>query len=337
MGFLGYLLLASIHAFTHEFYYECGPQRLENVINCLIHPSTHSFLSLNAMLSVRGLRVQVMMASWGSLCGNMREQVFATLSLLDLGRAAPTCRDFRAAYKARLSAAHPAIVQKAASGIGEAFLRRHGTVMLRLSRGLDLVSGGKYRGPNPFFYTLGNRTLVKHRPDPVNRFWKPAPKEGFASLWGDITPGVRAVEVLRLNGPQCEGLQLRCVFESRTLRILAECQGTKHYAEAAGELAFICQYILVERARSSCRGRGEGFELALDFVFDVQGRSENGGWSAVEAELDGIAAALLPLSRVVRIRLMACSNPTEMFTSDRVYGQLPSLGKLQAICRAGCT
>jgi hypothetical protein len=108
--------------------------------------------------------VQAMAASWDSLCPEMREQVFAALSLLDLGRAAPTCRDFRAAYTARLSAAHPAAVDAGVSFFGEGFLRAHSRLLSRFSRGLDVFSGCDFSARSvQDFHILGDGTVQVHR------------------------------------------------------------------------------------------------------------------------------------------------------------------------------
>jgi hypothetical protein len=71
----------------------------------------------------------------------MKEQIFALLSLRVLGRAMGISPDFRAAYKARLSAANPVAVSR----FGEALLRALSTVILRLSRRVDLFSGRKLK------------------------------------------------------------------------------------------------------------------------------------------------------------------------------------------------
>jgi hypothetical protein len=203
--------------------------------------------------------VQAMAASWDSLCPDMREQVFAAVGLLDLGRAAPTCRDFRAAYKARLSAAHPAIVGKAVSSVGEAFLKAHSTVMSRLSRDLGPFAGEEYLGQDHFFYKWGDGTLTKQRPDCA---------DGVAvglcrrELWSQfLGPGLRYVSLQRPTGPKGMSLRAQCVLKSRALHIIAACD-TTNCREAAGELAAVCKYILVEEGGSSSAGHGKALHLA---------------------------------------------------------------------------
>jgi hypothetical protein len=82
-----------------------------------------------------------MAAGWDDLCNNVKEKIFALLTLHELARAASISPDFRQASMARLSAAHPAAVELGVRWFGEAYLRAHATVILRLFLGVDLFSG----------------------------------------------------------------------------------------------------------------------------------------------------------------------------------------------------
>jgi hypothetical protein len=261
----------------------------------------------------------------------------AALSLLDLARAAPTCRDFRAAYQARVSAAHPAAVEKAVSGLGDAFLKSHVTLVLRLAMGLDLFSGGRFLGRDSdsrylgsAFYIHGDGTLAEMLPGEYR------PEVCLARVSHDaLCHGDHAFAVDRITKPKCISLRIWSGIwrvmgpgfprtrGSDEVRITWWCQASD-CQEAAGELAALCRYVQAEQERC-----GEAFKLTAEFIIGSSRAFVNVGFPS-ELDLDGIAAALLPLSQLVRIRLWTWST-----SSSRGHCvQLPSLGKLQAMCPA---
>jgi hypothetical protein len=270
-----------------------------------------------------------MAASWDSLCGNMREQVFAALSLLDLGRAAPTCRDFRAAYKARLSAAHAVAVERAVSYFGEAFLRGHSTLIYRVSRGLELFSGTRYRGQDLRFYMSRDGTLSKTCPDP---FDGPCPL--LVVCWGSYDQkgrsrrGFTVFTELTEHEDPCY-FSIYCLKEPGRLRIDVRC-GMTQCREAAGAFAAICKYLPAEAGSASRRRRGTALIPPIVLGFRQSSKDVEGAYPS-GSDVNGIAAALLPLSHVVEIERASWCFINHYITPPPLINA--SIWNLQSTCQ----
>lgn len=277
------------------------------------------------------------MATWDALPPEMKDSVFAALTLLDLGRAAPTSREFRAAYQARLAAAHAAVVQKGTSYYGEAFLEAHSTVILRLFWGLDLFSGGTYGGQRRHgFHILKDGTL-KHGHPPEGLFLR-------SSLVFErilirptpiiITDGNKEVDHLGDMRPHCfrtvppigfcrhSFFRLVCYPAGEYMCVHMLCRISECEA-AAGALAVMCKHI-----KAHCGGpatqQGQLLKLAVQLEIGVNGyRSRSDLLS--EAQGEAIAAALLPLFPLIQV-LKFLYLPPEMKVLE-----CASLGKLQDI------
>jgi hypothetical protein len=183
-----------------------------------------------------------MAASWDSLCPDMKEQIFAPLSLLDLGRAAPTCQDFRAAYKARVSAAHPAAVEAGVSLFGEAFLRELSIQMLGQSRRVQLFARGGV--DVDWWITPSVYDLLEHR-------------KGFS--WSHYYYGRLQDSFHRFPQmvPDCPTFTIHCVKQGPALRVTVRCDSAHCRqaagAFAAGAFAAVCEYLQPEVGGSTPR------------------------------------------------------------------------------------
>jgi hypothetical protein len=286
--------------------------------------------------------VQAMAASWDSLCPEMRGHVFAALSLLDLGRAAPTCRDFRAAYTARLSAAHPAAVEAGVSRYGAAFLRTHGIVILRLLRGVDLFSGGSRRegvvrilhdgtlrlGYPSYWGIARHGTVIvqdSYRPVPI-----PLVQEHFnvRDRWSHPERyGGWPWQFYAGPASDCEGpsLSYTCYLAGEYLCIDMSC-GIAQCREAAGALVAICKHVQAVSRLSARISQGPDVKLAVQVIIGSSTSLQH-HVDLSEARLDGIAAAFLPLSKVIHVLRFCCPLLRHGLLRNC------SLGKLQTILR----
>lgn len=257
--------------------------------------------------------VQTQMAPWDALPPEMKDTVFATLSLLDLGRAAPTCREFRAAYKARLAAANAATVQKAAACVSEAVLRAHSTLILRLFWGVDLFSGGDFGGMrykafdilDDGTYGVGSRPHLQ-RPLPVSRVFE----NQFSPPPMILPDGKRRVHRSYDTRPQCftasppwnvgyhPRFALECYSAGEYICIHVWCR-ILEFREAAAALALTFKYIEADSGRPAGRQQRQALKLAVQFKFCVDESSPLSDLSV--AHLDDIAAALLPLFPLLRV------------------------------------
>ncbi len=276
--------------------------------------------------------MQAVAGSWDSLCLDTREQVFAALSLLDLGRAAPTCRDFRAAHKARLSAAHPAAVEAGVSLFGEAFLRAHSTLLSRFSRRMDVFSGGAFSGGFvPEFHILGNGKVQLHSSPAVDgrhpasrvvEYWRYSKQHG-------TRPYLTIVGPLDSADPS-PYFGLTCRLGGGYLHICVACD-PQHCTQAAGAFAAVCEYLQADQAWLSRQGQDDAWKVAVEFAFtDAETR-----WPTplvghpTAAQVVDIAAAVLPLSHLAESMTFFLSPPDQ---PDQPL-VVSSLGKLEILCR----
>jgi hypothetical protein len=270
--------------------------------------------------------VQAMTAGWDSLCPDMMGQIFAALSLLDLGRAAPTCRGFRAAFKARLSAAHPAAVEAGVSLFGEAFLRAHSTLLLRMSTGLDLLSGAEFScRQSRRFHILpdGTYQLSYDHPGGGARPTSCVAQVGrcdnrvvhaqcFSAMPCSDTLGVP----YRHPNPY---FALACKVGVGYVCICVACE-MAYCGQTVGAVAAICGEYLRESGTWS-----GAQEVAVQFVFKRRPLPHSALPTA--AQLDEIAAAMLPLSRMFRAMAFFLVTPGQTAIA---HG---NLGKLETVCR----
>jgi hypothetical protein len=267
--------------------------------------------------------VQAMEASWDSLCPDMREQIFALLSLLDLGGAAPVSREFSAAYKARLSAAHPAAVEAGVSAFGEAFLRKLTTQIvgpcsgayLMYSKGADVNWSMSYDATEA---SSDSWARLLHT-------WGGFP---WPPLYDYCGRPSRDYHVFSEITPECPSFSIRCVKQRGALRVTVICDSA-HCREAAGAVAAVCDYLEPELEWSVPRRYGKPLKAALVFQFTHHKGAAVAGYLR-QAELNGIAAALLPLSELVDIKRVSWSLPHR---AEQPGVAAPSLWQLQAICQ----
>jgi hypothetical protein len=277
---------------------------------------------------MHGPLVQAMEESWGSLCCNMMDNIFVSLSLLDLWRAAPTCRDFRAAYKARLSVEHRIAVAKAVPCFGGAFLQALGTLIFRLSNGMDLISGERYRGLDPNFYmscagafaqSPDAYTLGWRSPSRVS-CWKTPDSDGFFE---------RKFVVIIERGFVRPALTIHCVRRFRQVHIVVGCEPA-HCREAARAVAAVLTHLHVESTSTACRKWGKPLKYAIVFNL-AERRATDFVDRPSEADVSGIVAALLPLSTLVEIEQVSWLFRNHFY--DNGILSRASLWKLQAMCR----
>jgi hypothetical protein len=243
------------------------------------------------------------------------------------------CRDFRAAYKARLFAAHPAAVELGVSWFGKAYLRAHSTVVLRLLSGLDLFTGDTVTGRPCSFYILEDGTLE------TSQYWCTG-----ASLVTIVSeqkpdptrPGARGFYAARVPDPHGRvrpSFVLECSMHDGDVSIAVSCNGVR-CREAAGALAAICQYIQAHiQAEIGCDGQAKtGWDIGGQTGWSSPGSSGSNlgpgkavsltslSFSIVQNRrrdlgpvsrgvLRDLAIALLPLSEVVQGKLSHWACP----------------------------
>jgi hypothetical protein len=241
-----------------------------------------------------GPLVQRVAASWDSLCPDLKEQIFAPLSLPDLGRAAPISRDFRAAYKARLSTAHPAAVDAGISLFGEKFLRDLSTQIIIHARRVHLM----YRGGGDVRWCLSHCS-------PYDGYSNPRCSYPGRSLfcWADYfgLPKCTHPESPQIVCPHnCPSFSVRCVKQGCALHIKVSCFSAQ-CREAAAAVAAVCGYLHGEVGSSTPRRCRKPLKPAL--FFNVYERDPaRVGARPSEGEVSGVVTALLPLSSMVDIR-----------------------------------
>jgi hypothetical protein len=231
----------------------------------------------------------------------MKELIFAPLSLRELGRAAPTCQDFRAAYTARLSAAHLAAVEAGFSCFGEAFLRELSIQILGHARRSHLM----FRGGGDVGWCLSHRQQY-------NGYSESSDGPGYPqvrlSWWNDYygRPERTCPEFPQIAGA-CPSFSVACVKQGRILRVTANCY-SGHRRQVAGAVAAVCGYLEREVGGSTPARCGKPLKPAL--VFDIYERDPfKVGGRPSEGEIIGVVAALLPLSKVVDIERISWSLP----------------------------
>ncbi len=191
----------------------------------------------DGMSHMPALHLQAMAASWDSLCCNMTDKIFGCLSLLDLGRAAPTCRDFRAAYKACLSAAHLPAVEAGVSCFGEAFVNKLSRKIWSDAVLFQLLSPGKYRGIDVDWYISHDAPAGGYSDKPG---WL-SPRRGLTrARWCENGYKPSYFKEFPQMPPGCPSFGIHCVKEDHALRVTVSCFSS-HCQETAGALAAVCE------------------------------------------------------------------------------------------------
>ncbi len=265
---------------------------------------------LKTVPQVVHLHVQAAVASWDSICPDMKELIFAPLSLRDLGRAAPTSRDFRAAYKARLSAANPAAVAEAVSWFGEAFLRTHATLILRLFSGVDPFSGSEGAEEHSLFHILASDGTL-------GRGW--AQRNTRQHLSQNTRVGSGSFEYIadyrRIRSPTLHpqpefcSFELACDYRAGDYMFIHVLCRIAHCWKVAGAIGAICEYLLADPEWSARQEECDARQIVVRFPFKCTPGEKvaNGNWSGTQVH--DIAAATLPLTQLYKSLSFWVSRP----------------------------